>query len=464
MTDWDLLTPGIGLTSIGIVGVGISLSGIAKTFLDGMHAVSLLTMFIGMIFLASGLFKDGFPTSDRAKSATFITLGLLVTFGFTAAVTTGTQTPSIYAYIGLMLLIAIPATVLTVASYRRTPYIKALAVIFIGAGIVGGSTFFAFGLVTPIAPSEVEEEGGGGEGEGETAGDDTQQQGQQQQQTTQPVEVTKVAILPGSSAEGNPDYDPENLNVPTGVGIQWINNDNAPHTVTSLKDDGKSFDSSIILPNGNYTLDTSALDESEYEYFCTIHPYMKAKFTMGTDAAAANASEPNSQNNSGSANISTAAGSKQQAAANGTNENTTENISNGNNSTEGIIDAAENNSTNTPQVSNANGTSITNMSAGTGTSSISTVSIVSGSSLPSNREFYVPKTVETTVGSMINWKNEDFGPHTVTSGDMTTGKTGVFDSNIMQKGSTFSFLFDKVGEYDYFCTLHPFMTGRVIVK
>lgn len=449
MTDWDLLTPGIGLTSIGIVGVGISLSGIAKTFLDGMHAVSLLTMFIGMIFLASGLFKDGFPTSDRAKSATFITLGLLVTFGFTAAVTTSTQTPSIFAYIGLMLLIAIPATVLTVASYRRTPYIKAIAVIFIGAAIVGGSTFFAFGLVTPKAPSVAEEEGvGGGEGGAgggeETAGDDgnnnqQQQQGQQQQQqqaTQQPVELTKVAILPGSSAEGNPDYDPENLNVSTGVGIQWINNDNSPHTVTSLKDDGKSFDSSIILPNGNYTLDTSALDQSEYEYFCTLHPYMKAKFIMGTDAGPTAASGPNSQNNSGTGNISTAAGSNQQAA----------------------------NETNEPQVSSGNGTSVNNMSTGTNTPSISTVSIVSGSSLPSNGEFYVPETVETTVGSMINWKNDDFGPHTVTSGDMTTGKTGVFDSNIMQKGSTFSFLFDKVGEYDYFCTLHPFMTGRVIVK
>jgi plastocyanin len=466
MTDWDLLTPGIGLTSIGIVGVGIALSGIAKTFLDGMHAVSLLTMFIGMIFVASGLFKDGFPTSDRAKSAAFITLGLLVTFGFTAAVTTGTQTPSIFAYIGLMLLIAIPATVLTVASYRRTPYIKALAVIFIGAAVVGGSTFFAFGLVTPKAPSVVEEGGVGGGG-GETAGDDNnnqQQQGQQQQQqqTTQPVELTKVSILPGASAEGNPAYDPENLNVPKGVGIQWINNDNAPHTVTSLKDDGKSFDSSIILANGNYTLDTSTLDESEYEYFCTLHPYMKAKFIMSTDAAPT-ASGPNSQNNSGTGNISSAAGSKQQAA-NETNDNTTENISNGNNNTEGIINTDKNNSTNEPQVSNANATSVTNMSAGTSTSSISTVSIVSGSSLPSNREFYVPKTVETTVGSMINWKNEDFGLHTVTSGDMTTGKTGVFDSNIMQKGSTFSFLFDKVGEYDYFCTLHPFMTGRVIVK
>src|SRR5215212_9167427 len=226
MTDWDLLTPGIGLTTIGIVGVGISLSGIAKTFLDGMHAVSLLTMFIGMIFVASGLFKDGFPTSNRAKSATFITLGLLVTFGFTAAVTTATQTPTIFAYIGLMLLIAIPATVLTVASYKRTPYIKALAVIFIGAAVVGGSTLFAFGLVTPKTSSVVEEGGvGGGGGGGETAGDNdntNQQQGQQQQkqqQTTPPVELTKVAILPGASAEGNPDYDPENLNVSPGVGI-----------------------------------------------------------------------------------------------------------------------------------------------------------------------------------------------------------------------------------------------------
>lgn len=85
MSDWDLLTPGIGLTSIGIVGVGISLAGIAKTFVEGMHAVSLLTMFIGLIFLASGLFKDGFPSTGRAKSATFITLGFLVTFGVAAA-------------------------------------------------------------------------------------------------------------------------------------------------------------------------------------------------------------------------------------------------------------------------------------------------------------------------------------------------------------------------------------------
>jgi hypothetical protein len=149
MTDWDLLTPGIGLTSLGVVTVGISLSGIAHTFIEGMHAVGLLTLFIGLIFLASGLFKDGFPTSARAKSATFITLGFLVTFGFAAAVTVSTQAPSIFVYIGLIMTIAIPSSVLAVASYRRTPYIKALAVIFIGAAVIGGSSFYIFGLVTP---------------------------------------------------------------------------------------------------------------------------------------------------------------------------------------------------------------------------------------------------------------------------------------------------------------------------
>jgi hypothetical protein len=158
MTDWDLLTPGIGLSSLGIVTVGVSLSGIAKTFIEGMHAVGLLTLFIGMIFVASGLFKDGFPSSGRAKSATFITLGFLVTFGFAAAITVSTQAPSIFIYIGLMMIISIPSAVLAVASYKRTPYIKALAVIFIGAAVLGASCFYVFGLVTPKAsPSSSQE-------------------------------------------------------------------------------------------------------------------------------------------------------------------------------------------------------------------------------------------------------------------------------------------------------------------
>jgi plastocyanin len=267
MTDWDLITPGIGLTSIGIVGVGVSLSGIAHTFTEGMHAVSLLTMFIGLIFLAAGIFKDGFPTSARAKSATFITLGFLVTFGLAAAITISTRIPSIFAYIGLMLIISIPATVLTVASYKRTPYFKAIAVIFVIAAVVGASTFYVFGLVTPKAQQE-----------------DIDSAEAKQNETSSVRNITnlvKSTILPGSSAQGNPSFEPVNLKVPKDGGIEWTNNDNVPHTVTSLIDDGKTFDSKTIKPNATYILDAMNLKDAQYDYFCTLHPHMKGKITVG---------------------------------------------------------------------------------------------------------------------------------------------------------------------------------------
>lgn len=268
MTDWDLITPGMGLTSIGIVGVGISLSGIAHTFTEGMHAVSLLTMFIGLIFLASGIFKDGFPTSGRAKSATFITLGFLVTFGFAAAITISTRIPSIFAYIGLMLLISIPATILTVASYKRTPYFKAIAVIFVIAAVVGGSTFYVFGLVAPKAQQEENIENTAAKSNETTS----------VRNITNPV---KASILPGASAQGNPSFEPNDIKVPKDGGIEWTNNDNVPHTITSSIDDGKTFDSKIIRPKGTFILDALKLKELNYDYFCTLHPYMKGKISVG---------------------------------------------------------------------------------------------------------------------------------------------------------------------------------------
>jgi plastocyanin len=273
MTDWDLMTPGIGLTSIGIVGVGISLSGIAKTFLDGMHAVTLLTMFIGMIFLASGLFKDGFPTSGRAKSATFVTLGFLVTFGFAAAVTVSTQVPSIYAYIGLMLMIAIPATVLAVASYRGTQYLKAMAVIFLGAAIVGGSTFYAFGLVTPKPPAAEEEEEAEQGAESPPA----------QEPATPPANTISARILPGASAQGNPDYDPDPVTIKQGDGVQWTNEDNSPHTVTSSEQG--LFDSGLINAGDTWLLNSAEIAPAEYEYFCTLHPFMVATLVVSDGTA-----------------------------------------------------------------------------------------------------------------------------------------------------------------------------------
>jgi plastocyanin len=52
----------------------------------------------------------------------------------------------------------------------------------------------------------------------------------------------------------------------------------------------------------------------------------------------------------------------------------------------------------------------------------------------------------------------------VSSGTVDAGVTGVFDSGLFMSGSTFEFTFEKAGKYDYFCMVHPWMTGVVIVE
>jgi plastocyanin len=166
-----------------------------------------------------------------------------------------------------MLIISIPATVLTVASYKRTPYFKAIAVIFVMAAVVGGSTFYVFGLVTPKAEQENIENAEAAQNETTLARNIT--------------DTVKSSILPGSSAQGNPSYEPANVTVPNNGGIEWTNNDNVPHTVTSLIDDGKTFDSKIINPNATFILDAMTLKDPQYDYFCTLHPHMKGKIIIG---------------------------------------------------------------------------------------------------------------------------------------------------------------------------------------
>jgi len=95
------------------------------------------------------------------------------------------------------------------------------------------------------------------------------------------------------------------------------------------------------------------------------------------------------------------------------------------------------------------------------------VEIVLGSSNPNNGEFFFPKASSVSKGSTVLWSNEDTTLHTVTSGNPETGLTESgteFDSIYMAAGKTFEHTFDKAGTFDYYCTLHPFMKGQVIVK
>jgi plastocyanin len=76
---------------------------------------------------------------------------------------------------------------------------------------------------------------------------------------------------------------------------------------------------------------------------------------------------------------------------------------------------------------------------------------------------YVPSLILTKKGNSVTWVNEDSAFHSVTSG-FYDSPTELFDSGHLDPFESFVFTFDEVGDYDYFCTLHPWMKGQVTVE
>ena len=68
-----------------------------------------------------------------------------------------------------------------------------------------------------------------------------------------------------------------------------------------------------------------------------------------------------------------------------------------------------------------------------------------------------PPTLTVAVGTTVTWTNRDDIPHTVVSTEK------VFKSKVLDTDEKFSFTFDKAGTYSYFCSIHPKMTGSVVV-
>ena len=70
---------------------------------------------------------------------------------------------------------------------------------------------------------------------------------------------------------------------------------------------------------------------------------------------------------------------------------------------------------------------------------------------------FTPKEITVTKGTTVTWVNHDDVPHTVVGG-------GAFRSKALDTDDTFSFTFTEAGSYSYFCSVHPMMVGKVIVK
>jgi amicyanin len=71
---------------------------------------------------------------------------------------------------------------------------------------------------------------------------------------------------------------------------------------------------------------------------------------------------------------------------------------------------------------------------------------------------FAPPSLTVKAGTTVTWRNEDDIPHTVAS------STRVFKSKALDTDDSFSFTLTEPGSYEYFCSLHPHMTGKIVVE
>jgi plastocyanin len=92
-------------------------------------------------------------------------------------------------------------------------------------------------------------------------------------------------ILEGSSIQGSPDYDPDELSVAAGSDITVTNQDTLPHTVTSGTGpqdptSAQTFDTSLINGGESATLSLAQVAAGQYDYYCMVHPFMTGKLVV----------------------------------------------------------------------------------------------------------------------------------------------------------------------------------------
>jgi len=246
-----------------MAGLVTSYSGLAHTFIDGMHALTGLLFFFGLIFLGAGILDGGVSTSNRTKATVLVIIS--ITLGFGAAAFIGNESTTLPTMAGLLIMIAVPGIVIAYMSVKMPQFVKPVGLIFIFAIGLGITVFFGFGILGPtgyLLPEVVEE-----------AVEEIVQE-------IPESEIFAISILAGSDEQGNPDYDPDTATISQGFVIEWTNNDEVMHTVTSSLDFGETFDSSILNAGERFLLDSNQLDIGSYEYMCIVHPWMVASIVI----------------------------------------------------------------------------------------------------------------------------------------------------------------------------------------
>jgi len=223
-----------------------------------------------------------------------------------------------------------------------------------------------------------------------------------------------VILAVGSSVPGCEEtkscYIPYQITVKSGGEVTWYNADSAAHTVTSgTGKDGPdgNFDSSLFMAGTTFSVKFDNYGTGTYPYFCMVHPWMTGEVIVVNDG-------------SQSVPVPTPIPKPVPKPA-------------------------------VPPSPPA----WTDVILGDGTS-------VPGCEV--SNSCFIPSTLTINLGENVVWFNQDSAAHTVTSGTPQDGPDGEFDSSLFMAGQTFSHTFVQGGTYDYFCMVHPWMIGQVIVS
>ena len=93
----------------------------------------------------------------------------------------------------------------------------------------------------------------------------------------------------------------------------------------------------------------------------------------------------------------------------------------------------------------------------------SEIIIPNGNDKQTNTGYYVPLHLQVKVGTTVVWINNDNVLHTIQSQNEDGNPSGLFNSNVLKTGETFTFKFEEPGLYHYYCSLHPWRIGQITV-
>lgn len=94
----------------------------------------------------------------------------------------------------------------------------------------------------------------------------------------------------------------------------------------------------------------------------------------------------------------------------------------------------------------------------------SNVVSISSANNTANQTHFQPPSKEIASRESVMWKNNDMNAHTVTSIIPPYGPLAVFDSGPIPPKGNFSYTFETPGSFEYYCAIHPTMTGNIIVR